>query len=263
MINFFYYPFALKALIVGGLVSICAALLGSILVLKRHSLIGHSLADIGFASTSLAVSLGLTSPLIVSMPVVVACSFFIMYLSQNKKIHGDIVIGIFSTSSLAIGVLIASLSQGLGRDVYTYMFGSILVMDDFDVAVSVLLSLIVLGLFFIFYNRLFLVTSDEVFAKSYGININFYHFLISSLTALTIVVGMRMMGTLLISSLVIFPSITAKRVARSFKSLMILSSVVSFVCFTVGLLVSFQFNIPTGASIVLANLLAFMMFCLI
>ncbi|MDR1467074.1 MAG: metal ABC transporter permease [Oscillospiraceae bacterium] len=257
------YPFALKALVVGTLVSVCSALLGSVLVLKKYSLIGHSLADIGFASASLALALGVTSPMIVSMPIIVSCSFLIMYLSQNKKIQGDVAIGIFSTSSLAVGVLVTSMSGGFNTDVYSYMFGSILVIDDFDAIISVLLSLFVLGVFFVFYNRLFLVTSDEIFAKSSGINVNFYHFLISFLTALTIVVGMRMMGTLLISSLIIFPSVIAKKIAKSFKSLMLLSSAISCVCFVLGMMISFQFNIPTGASIVLTNLLIFVIFSVI
>lgn len=254
IINVFSYPFMKRALIIGILISICASLLGTILVLKKYSLIGHGLADVGFASVSLAVAVGI-SPMYVATPVVILASFIIMYVSQSKKINGDVAIGIFSTGALAFGVIVTALSKGLNMDVYSYMFGSILSMSKADTALSVFLSIIVLGMFIIFYNRLFLITSDEIFAKSIGINITFYHFLISFLTALTVVVGMRMMGTLLISSLIIFPAFIAKKIARSFKSLVISSAAISVICFIFGILLSFICNIPTGASIVAANVL--------
>ena len=254
IINVFSYPFMKRALIIGILISICASLLGTILVLKKYSLIGHGLADVGFASVSLAVAVGI-SPMYVATPVVILASFIIMYVSQSKKINGDVAIGIFSTGALAFGVIVTALSKGLNMDVYSYMFGSILSMSKADTALSVFLSIIVLGMFIIFYNRLFLITSDEIFAKSIGINITFYHFLISFLTALTVVVGMRMMGTLLISSLIIFPAFIAKKIARSFKSLVISSAAISVICFILGILLSFVCNIPTGASIVAANVL--------
>lgn len=254
IINIFSYPFMKRALIIGILISICASLLGTILVLKKYSLIGHGLADVGFASVSLAVAVGI-SPMYVATPVVILASFIIMYVSQSKKINGDVAIGIFSTGALAFGVIVTALSKGLNMDVYSYMFGSILSMSKADTTLSVFLSIIVLGMFIIFYNRLFLITSDEIFAKAIGINITFYHFLISFLTALTVVVGMRMMGTLLISSLIIFPAFIAKKIARSFKSLVISSAVISVICFVFGILLSFVCNIPTGASIVAANIL--------
>lgn len=262
IINVFTYPFMKRALIIGILISVCASLLGTILVLKKYSLIGHGLADVGFASVSLAVAIGI-SPIYIATPLVILASFIIMYISQNKKINGDVAIGIFSTGALAFGVIVTALSKGLNMDVYSYMFGSILSMSQTDTTLSVLLSIIVLGIFIIFYNRLFLITSDEVFAKSIGINITFYHFLISFLTALTVVIGMRMMGTLLISSLIIFPAFIAKKVARSFKSLVILSALISVICFIAGMLLSFIFNIPTGASIVFANVLLLIVFSIV
>ena len=246
------YPFMSRAIIVGILVSLCASLLGVILVLKRYSLIGHGLSDIGFASLSLAMAVGV-SPVVVATPVVIIASFIIMYVSQNKKINGDVAIGIFSTSALSFGVIITSLSKGFNMDVYSYMFGSILAMSKIDVMMSIILSIIVLSIFIIFYNRLFLITADEDFARAVGINITFYQFLISFLTALTVVIGMRMMGTLLISSLIIFPAFIAKKFVRSFKYLVILSAVISIFCFIFGMLISFMFNLPTGAGIVLVN----------
>lgn len=254
LINVLSYPFMTRAIIVGILISLCASLLGVILVLKRYSLIGHGLSDVGFASLSLAMAIGV-SPILVATPIVIITSFIIMYVSQNKKINGDVAIGIFSTSALSIGVIITALSKGFNMDVYSYMFGSILAMNQTDVTVSVILSVIVISIFIIFYNRLFLITADENFAKAIGVNITFYQFLISFLTALTIVVGMRMMGTLLISSLIIFPAFIAKKFVRSFKYLVILSAFFSIFCFILGMLLSFSFNLPTGAGIVLVNII--------
>lgn len=254
IINALSYPFMMRAIIVGVLVSLCASLLGVILVLKRYSLIGHGLSDVGFASLSLAMAIGI-SPVYVATPTVIIASFIIMYVSQNKKINGDIAIGIFSTSALSFGVIITAFSKGFNMDVYSYMFGSILAMSQTDVIMSIVLSIIVISIFVIFYNRLFLITADETFAKAIGINIAFYQFLISFLTALTVVIGMRMMGTLLISSLIIFPAFIAKKFVRSFKYLVTLSAFFSIFCFIFGMLISFIFNLPTGAGIVLVNLL--------
>lgn len=254
LINIFSYPFMTRAIIVGILVSLCASLLGVILVLKRYALIGHGLSDVGFASLSLATAIGV-SPVYIATPIVIFASFIIMYISQNKKINGDIAIGIFSTSALSFGVIVTAFSKGFNMDVYSYMFGSILAMTQTDVIMSIILSIIVISLFVVFYNRLFIITADEDFARATGINIAFYQFLIAFLTALTVVIGMRMMGTLLISSLIIFPAFIAKKFARSFKTLVILSAFFSVFCFIFGILISFLFNLPTGAGIVLINVI--------
>ncbi len=248
------YPFMIRAIIVGVLVSFCASLLGVILVLKRYSLIGHGLSDVGFAALALALAVG-ASPIYVATPIVIAASFVIMYVSQNKRINGDIAIGIFSTGALSFGIIITAISKGFNMDIYSYMFGSVLAMSSFDVVVSVALSVVVIVTFVIFYNRLFIVTADEDFARAIGINVTFYQFLISFLTALTVVVGMRMIGTLLISSLIIFPAIIARRFVRSFKYLVLLSALISVFCFILGILISFFYNLPTGAGIVLVNII--------
>lgn len=248
------YPFMIRAIIVGVLVSFCASLLGVILVLKRYSLIGHGLSDVGFASLALALAVG-ASPIYVATPIVIAASFVIMYVSQNKRINGDVAIGIFSTGALSFGIIITAVSKGFNMDIYSYMFGSVLAMSSFDVVVSVALSVVVIATFVIFYNRLFIVTADEDFARAIGINVTFYQFLISFLTALTVVVGMRMIGTLLISSLIIFPAIIARRFVRSFKYLVLLSALISVFCFIFGILISFFYNLPTGAGIVLVNII--------
>ncbi len=247
------YPFVARAFVVGVLVSLCASVLGVILVLKRYSLIGHGLSEVGFAALSIALAFNLP-PLYVSTPLVIAASFAIMFISQSKRINGDVAIGIASSSALAVGVVVTSLTQGMNMDVYGYMFGSILSMTNEDVILSVILSIFVLGLFVLFYNRLFLIAYNESYARSLGINVGAYQFLISFLTALTVVLGMRMMGTLLISSLIIMPAITARKLVKSFKGLVVLSALVSLFCFVGGLLVSFFFNMPTGASIVCVNL---------
>ncbi len=248
------YPFMIRAIIVGVLVSFCASLLGVILVLKRYSLIGHGLSDVGFAALALALAVG-ASPIYVATPIVIAASFVIMYVSQNKRINGDVAIGIFSTGALSFGIIITAISKGFNMDIYSYMFGSVLAMSSFDVVVSVALSVVVIATFVIFYNRLFIVTADEDFARAIGINVTFYQFLISFLTALTVVVGMRMIGTLLISSLIIFPAIIARRFVRSFKYLVLLSALISVFCFILGILISFFYNLPTGAGIVLVNII--------
>ena len=252
-LKMFSYPFIQRALIVGVLISLCAALLGVILVLKRYSLIGHGLGDVGFASTSLAVALGLPI-LSVSIPIVVIAACLIMFYSQKTKTGGDVAIGMVATGALSAGVIITALSGGFNVDVSNYMFGSILAMSDADVVMSLVLSVVIIVMYVLFYNRLFLITCDEAFAKSSGIHVGFYQFVIALLTALTVVLGMRMMGSLLISSLIIFPAVTARKLVGSFKSVVAISVVLSVTCYIIGIILSFTVNQPTGASIVIVNL---------
>lgn len=253
IVYLFSHAFVQRALVIGILVSLCAALLGVILVLKRYSLIGHGLADVGFASLSIALILGLP-PLVFSVPVMILTSFVIMYISQNKKISGDVAIGIFATGALSVGVIVTSLSKGFNVDVYNYMFGSILAVNKSDLWISIVLSVIVLLSFVLFYNRIFLITVDEKFAVASGINVTVYQFLISILTSLTVVIGMRMMGTLLISSLIIFPAVIARKFSKGFKSLVVISAIISVFCFMVGMCASFLLNTPIGATVVCTNI---------
>ncbi|MDU4891937.1 MAG: metal ABC transporter permease [Clostridium sp.] len=255
----FSYGFIVRALIVGTLVSLCAALLGVSLVLKRYSMIGDGLAHVGFGALSIAMALNL-APLQVSIPLVVLAAFLLLRISENSKIKGDAVIAIISSSALAIGVIVTSLSSGMNTDVESYMFGSILAMSKSDVYISVILSVAVLLLFIFFYNKIFSITFDENFARATGTNANMYNMLIAFLTAITIVVGMRIMGTLLISSLIIFPALTSMRVCRSFKTVVISSSIVSIVCFFFGIVGSYVFSTPAGATIVVVNIIAFALF---
>jgi len=250
------YTFIRRALLVGILVSLCAAILGVSLVLKRYSMIGDGLSHVGFGSLSVAMAFNL-APLQVSIPIVVLAAFFLLRISESSKIKGDAAIALISSSSLAIGVIVTSLTTGMNTDVCNYMFGSILAMQKSDVYLSVTLSVIVLILYGIFYNKIFAVTFDESFAKATGIKAGRYNMLVALLTALTIVIGMRLMGALLISSLIIFPSLTSMRIFGSFKGVIITSAILSVICFFIGIVISFQYNIPAGASVVAVNLMAF------
>jgi len=257
----FSYTFLVRAFIVGALVSICAALLGVSLVLKRYSMIGTGLSNVGFGSLALATALNM-APLTVSIPVVIAAAFLLLRLSENSKIKGDAAVALVSTGSLAIGVIIISRSTGMNTDVCNYLFGSILAMVKTDVYLSIALSVIVLVLFILFYNKLFAITFDETFAKTAGINTGFYNMLIALLTALTIVLGMRIMGAMLISSLIIFPALSSMRVFKKFKSVTVCSAIISIFCFFTGVVISYVYATPTGASVVLVNLIIFVLFWL-
>lgn len=253
------YPFMVRALFGGMLVSLCASLLGVSLVLKRYSMIGDGLSHVSFGALSIALAMG-WSPLKVSIPVVVLAAFFLLRITENSRIKSDAAIAMISASSLAIGIIVTSLTTGMTTDVSSYMFGSILAMTKEDVVLSAVLCIIVLGLFVLCYNQVFAVTFDENYAKATGVNVGAYNMLISVLTAVTIVLGMRMMGAMLISSLVIFPCLTSMRVFKSFTSVVISSGILSLICFLLGMMASYQFSTPAGASVVVVNLIAFGLF---
>ena len=241
------YPFMQRALVVGILVSLCAALLGVSLVLKRYSMIGDGLSHVGFGSLAIAAALGF-APLAFTIPVVVLAAFLLLRMNESSKIKGDAAIGLISSSALAIGVITVSWSSGMNTDVNNYMFGSILAMSDEDVVLSVVLSIVVLILFV------------ETFAKATGVRAEVYNMLLAFLTAITTVLGMRMMGALLISSLLIFPALTSMRLCHTFQSVVICSAVLSVVCFLLGMSLSFFLSSPAGATVVIVNLLAFLIF---
>ena len=258
----FSYHFMVRAAVVGLLVSLCAALLGVSLVLKRYSMIGDGLSHVGFGALAVASALGL-APMWVSIPVVMAAAVLLLRLSSRAKVKGDALIAMISAASLAVGVIVLSLSSGTTGDVNNYLFGSVLAMTGEDVWLSVGLAAVVLVLFGIFYRKMFAVTFDETFARATGEKVEGYHLLLACLTALTIVLGMRVMGAMLISSLIIFPALTAMRVCRSFRSVTICAAVVSVVCFMLGLCASYLLDTPTGASVVVANVVAFLAFSLV
>lgn len=256
---FFSYSFLRNALVVGILVSLCSALLGVSLVLKRYSMIGDGLSHVGFGAMSVALAFNL-APLGVAIPVVILAAFLLLSLSEKSKIGGDSAIALISTSAVAVGVLIISMTKGMTTDVSNYMFGSILVMTSSDVVLCIVSSVFVILLYALFYNRIFAITFDESFAKATGTNTALFNSLIAILTAVTVVVGMRMMGAMLISSLIIFPALTALRVCKSFGSVVIVSSVVSVCAFVMGIFTSFVLDSPTGATVVIANLFIFIIF---
>ena len=255
-------PFLQRALVAGVLISLCAALLGVSLVLKRFSMIGDGLSHVGFGALAIACAANI-APLYFSLPIVVIAAFLLLRMSENGKIKGDAAIALISTGALAVGVMVTSLTTGMNVDIYNYMFGSILTMSNADVALSVVLSIAVLVLYLVFYNEIFAVTFDESFSKATGTKVGAYNMLIAALTAVTIVIGMRMMGALLISSLIIFPAITSMRLCKSYKSVILSSAAVSVVCFFSGLLVSIRFEAPTGASVVCVNIFALAVFSLL
>ena len=258
----FSYDFIVRAMVAGGLVALCCALLGVSLVLKRFSMIGDGLSPVGFGALSVAAVMNV-APLAIAVPVVIVAAFFILKLGKDSKVQSDSAIALVSSVAIAIGVTVTSLSGGLNTDVYSYMFGSILAMSKTDVYISVALSVAVLVLFLVFYHKIFAITFDSDFAKATGVKAEFYNMLIAVLTALTIVVGMRIMGTMLISSLIIFPALSAGAVVKGFRKVVIISGIVSVVCFFAGLYSSYSFNLPVGASIVLANFVVFSILMLV
>ena len=261
ILQMFSFPFMQRALIAGVLVSLCAALLGVSLVLKRYSMIGDGLSHVSFGSLAIAVALGVT-PLYFSIPVVIAAAFLLLRVADNPHWNSDAAIAAMSASSLAIGILVISRTTGMTTDVDNYMFGSVLAMTRADVALSVVLCAAVLVLFLLFYHKLFAVTFDENFSRATGLNVGRYNTLLAILTALTIVLGMRMMGAMLISSLVIFPALTAMRLFKSFRGVILCAAVTSVACFCAGLTISFAFSTPVGATVVAANLTLFLLSCL-
>lgn len=261
-LNMFSYHFMQRALIVGVLVSLCAALLGVSLVLKRYSMIGDGLSHVGFGALAIASAFNL-APLAVAVPVVVIAAVLLLRLSRSSKLNGDAAIAMISSSALAIGVITVSLTSGMNTEVSSYMFGSVLSLSRIDAVLSVILSAAVLALFILFYPRIFAVTFDETFSRATGTKTEVYNTLLAVLTAVTVVLGMRMMGALLISSLIIFPALSAMRLCKSFKGVVLCAALISVVCFVTGVTASYFLETPTGASVVVTDLIAYGVFSLL
>ena len=261
-LNMFSYHFMQRALVVGVLVSLCAALLGVSLVLKRYSMIGDGLSHVGFGALAIASAFNL-APLAVAVPVVVIAAVLLLRLSRSSKLNGDAAIAMISSSALAIGVITVSLTSGMNTEVSSYMFGSVLSLSRSDAVLSVILSVAVLALFVLFYPRIFAVTFDETFSRATGTKTEVYNTLLAVLTAVTVVLGMRMMGALLISSLIIFPALSAMRVCKSFRGVVLCAALISVICFVTGVTVSYFLETPTGASVVVTDLIAYGVFSLL
>ena len=254
----FSYSFMVRAFVVGLLISLCASLIGVSLVLRKNSMIGDGLSHVGFGAFAIASILGF-APLEFAIPIVLIASFLILKISDNSKIHGDSLIAILSASSLAIGTFAISLS-GVNTDINNYLFGSILSISDKDVVISVILSIVVILLYIFSYNKIFAITFDQKFAKSIGINTNLYNIIFASLCSIVVVLGMRLMGSLLISSLIIFPTISSMQIFKKFKSVVLSSVIISLLSFTIGLILSYLYETPTGSTIVIVNLVVFIIF---
>jgi zinc transport system permease protein len=255
----FGYPFFARAALAGVLISLCASLLGVSLVLKRYSMIGDGLSHVGFGALAVAAFMNV-APMTVALPVVVAAAFLLLRLGNSARIKGDAAIGLISIGSLSIGVLVLSLGKGVNTDLESYLFGSILAMSRSDVILSVLLAISVLTLYILFYNRIFAATFDETFARAGGVKTGASNMLTALLTAVTITLGMRIMGAMLISGLLIFPALTAMRLFQTFRSVTIAAALTAVGCFVLGLSASFWLSLPPGASVIAANIVAFFFF---
>ena len=258
----FSLKFMVYALISGTLVSVCASLLGVTLVLKRYSMIGDGLSHVAFGSLAVAAAVG-AAPMKVAIPVVIAAAFLLLRLSEKGKLKGDALTALISTGALAVGIMAISLSSGMNIDIYNYMFGSILALTKSDMILSVCLAAVVIPVFVLLYNSIFAVTFDPDFARATGTRVGIFDTVIAVLTAVTIVLGMRLMGTLLISSLIVFPPLTSMRVTKSFRGTVTVSSVIPVFSFVSGLLISYFCSTPPGASVVCVNIALFAVFALI
>lgn len=265
---YFQYPFVRYALVVGVLISLCSSLLGVTLVLKRFSFIGDGLSHVAFGAMSVAAVLGLTNDMVLVLPVTVISAILLLAAGQNAKIKGDASVAMISVGSLAIGYLLMNLfstSSNLSGDVCSTLFGStsILTLSKTEVILCTVLSVVVVAAFVFFYNKIFCVTFDESFARATGTKAGIYNLLIAVIIAVIIVLAMNLVGSLLISALVIFPALSAMRVFRSFRSVTICSAVLSVFCSSLGILISVLAGTPVGSTIVAVDIVAFALFSLI
>ena len=250
------YGFIQKALLCGILIAICSSLIGIFLVLRNYSLISDGLSHVSFATVSIGLLIGI-SPILVSIPLVIIASILITKLTEKANLYGDSAIGLVSGFSLAIGVTIISLGKGFNVDIYSYLFGSILAISSLEVVFSMILFIIVSLMFIFFYNDLFLITFDEEYAKVAKINLKFVNLIFTIIQSITIVIGVKIVGAMLISSLIIFPTIISLQIAKKFKNMVIFSVIISVFSVTAGIFISFLLNTPTGATIVIINTIIF------
>lgn len=263
---YFAYPFVRYALIVGVLIALCSSLLGVTLVLKRFSFIGDGLSHVAFGAIAIAAVLNLSNQMILVFPVTILCAILLLRTGQNTKIKGDAAIAMISVGALAIGYLIMNLfsaSSNVSGDVCSTLFGStsILTLTQGEVWLCAILSLVVIAIFTLFYNKIFAVTFDENFALSTGTNANAYNLLIAIIIAIIIVLAMNLVGSLLISALVIFPALSAMRVFQNFRAVTICSAILSVCCAFFGIILSILASTPVGSTIVAVNIVAFALFC--
>lgn len=245
-------PGVVRGIAVGALVALCASLLGTTLVLKRFSMIGDGLSHVAFGAMAAAAAVGV-APLWIAVPVVVAAAFVLLrFCGNDDGARGDSAVALIACTSLAVGITVMKFA-GSSVSVSNYMFGSIAAVGETELYVCLPLCVVIIAAFVLLYNNIFTVTFDEAFAKTSGVNVSLYNSVIALLTALTIVVGMKIMGTLLISGLIIFPSLTAMKLFGTFKRVVVASGVISLLCFAAGLTMSIAFDTPIGASVIITN----------
>ena len=269
--QYFSYPYVVNAMIVGVLISLCSSLLGVTLVLKRFSFIGDGLSHVAFGAMAVAAVTGLTDNMYIVLPVTVICAVLLLSGGQNSVIKGDAAVAMISVGSLAIGYLIMNVfsrnlrSSNLSADVCSTLFGStsILTLSNTEVWLCIILSIVVVAAFIFFYNNIFSVTFDESFAKATGTKTGLYNLLIAIIIAVIIVLAMNLVGSLLISALIIFPALSAMRIFKSFKSVTICSAVLSVGCSALGLLISILLGTPVGSTIVAVDIVVFALFSLL
>ncbi len=265
--EYLQFPFVQYALIVGVLIALCSSLLGVTLVLKRYSFIGDGLSHVAFGAMAVAGIAGLTNDMLIVMPVTIVCAIILMRGGKNAKIKGDAAVAMISVGALAIGYLLLNLfstSSNLAGDVCSTLFGttSILTLTQVEVWLCAVISAIVVALYIFFYNKIFGVTFDEQFARATGVRTQTYNLAIAVIIAVIIVLAMNLVGSLLISALVIFPALSAMRVFKQFRSVVICSAIVSVCCALLGILISIVGGTPVGSTIVAADIVAFILFYL-
>lgn len=259
------FPFVRYALIVGVLIALCSSLLGVTLVLKRFSIIGDGLSHVAFGAMSVAAVVGLTNKMIVAMPVTILCAIILLKSGDNRKVKGDAAIAMISVTALAAGYMVMNLfpsSSNISSDVCTTLFGSIsiLTLTKAEVIMCIVLSVNVIVVFVLFYNKIYSITFDENFAKATGTKTNLYNYLIAIIIAVVIVLAMSLVGSLLISALIIFPALSAMRVFKTFKSVTICSVIISVLCALFGMLISIITGTPVGPTIVMIDFVVFIAF---
>lgn len=262
---YFSHPFVRYAFIVVLLIALCSSLLGVTLVLKRFSFIGDGLSHVAFGAMAAAAVSGVTNRMIVTLPITVLSAVLLLRTGKNTKIKGDASVAMISVGALAVGYLLMNkfpASANISADVCGSLFGStsILTLNSSDVWLCLGMAIVVIAVFVLFYNKIFSVTFDESFSTATGVNSDGYNLLIAVITAIIIVLAMNLVGSLLISALIIFPSLSAMRVFKSFKSVMICSAVISVICAASGIILSVLCSTPVGATIVAANIAVFLVF---
>ncbi len=258
IVKIFSYNFSSRALIVGVLIAICASLIGICLVLKRYSMIGDGLSHVGFGALSIAIIFNI-APMTLAIPVIILAAIFLLKLSEKGHLKGDSAIALISVSCLAIGVVANSLSKGSNVDIESYLFGSVVSVKPEYLIISIILFILITGVYILFYNHIFSITFDENFAKATGTNISLFNTILAVLCALIISFGMRIMGTMLITGLIIFPPLSAMSLAKGFKKATVISAIIGALCFITGFIVSFMINTPPGASVIVLNLIVYLL----